>query len=86
MARRYLGLSPQAWDGLPWWEQRLYLEGYEWEELIERQSGVSTDPTVTSREVHRSGNTTITDTKHALTFSNEEGELAFLPGIAVNRI
>ncbi len=27
MARRYLGFTADEWDGLPWWQQRLYLEG-----------------------------------------------------------
>lgn len=42
MARRYLTLSPDEWDALPWWQQRVYLEGYEWEGLIEK-NGESQD-------------------------------------------
>lgn len=73
MARRRLNLSADEWDALPWWLQRTYFEGYEWEGLIERTTG-STDPTVVSTEVHRSGGTTITDSKHHATFDGTPGE------------
>lgn len=25
--RRHLGYGPEEWDGLPWWQQRLMLDG-----------------------------------------------------------
>lgn len=55
----------------------MYVEGYEWEGLIETASdGGQSDPTVVSQEVHRSGGTTITDAKHQTTFSGLPGEMA----------
>lgn len=51
----------------------MYVEGYVEEGLIEEGSS---DPTVVSQEVHRSGGTTITDRKHAATFSGTPGELS----------
>lgn len=73
MARRHLNLTPAQWDGLPWWEQQAYLEGYEWEGLIERSDG--SDPTVISEEVHQAGGTTIIDREHEATFSGLPGEM-----------
>lgn len=31
LARRYLNYSIEEWEALPWWEQRVYIEGLEWE-------------------------------------------------------
>lgn len=41
LARRYLGLSPAEYDALPWWERRLYLEGFREERLVNDGSGSS---------------------------------------------
>lgn len=38
LARRKLGLSPDEWDDLPWHHQRVYMEGFEQEELIQYQN------------------------------------------------
>jgi hypothetical protein len=73
--RRHLSLSPEEWDDLPWWQQKMYLDGMVAEELVVLNYGPS-DPTVTHTEVHRSGGTTITDRKHEQTFSGEPGEMA----------
>lgn len=56
----------------------MYLEGYEWEGLIERREGGSPGPAgsrLVAQEVHRSGGTTITDQKFETTFSLEPGEV-----------
>lgn len=37
LARRKLGLSPDEWDDLPWHIERMYMEGFEREELIQYQ-------------------------------------------------
>jgi len=74
LARRYLSMSPREWDALAWWEQRMYLEGYEEEGLIEPGDG-SADPTVVNERVHHSGGTTITERRHHATFSGQPGEL-----------
>lgn len=63
------------WDGLPWWQQMMYLDGMEDEGLIERTDAPA-DPTVVSTEVHRSGGTTIIDRKHEATFSGLPGEMS----------
>lgn len=67
-------MSPSEWDGLAWWEQQMYLEGFEDEGLVERRDG--TDQTVVSEEVHRSGGTTVTERHHETTFSMMPGEMA----------
>ena len=41
LARRHLGLSPGEWDDLPWWQQKMFWEGYEQEGLIESADGPS---------------------------------------------
>ena len=65
MARRHLGLSPEAWDALPWWEQKVYVDGYEWEGLIER-SPASDDPNIVSQQTYRTAEgTKVTDTQTA---------------------
>lgn len=51
-----------------------YLDGMTEEGLLVRSG--SSDPTVVSSEVHRSGGTTITDSKHETTFSGRPGEMA----------
>jgi hypothetical protein len=59
-------MSPREWDGLPWWEQRLYFEGYEWEGLIERSGAASDDPNVVSQKTYsQPDGTKVTDTKTA---------------------
>jgi hypothetical protein len=71
-------MSPEAWDGLPWWEQKMYLDGYEWEGLIERSGSVSTDPNVVSQKTYRTAEgTSVTDTKTAQV-------LDFTPGAFAN--
>ena len=47
----------------------MYLEGYEWEGLIEMR-----DPNEAATEVHRDGGTTITDRKFEYHFSAVPGE------------
>lgn len=77
MARRYLSLSTAEWDRLAWWEQQMYVEGYEWEGLVE-MSGDDPGPAgsrLVAQEVHRSGGTTITDQKFETTFSLAPGEV-----------
>ena len=75
MARRHLGMSPAEWDALAWWEQKMYLDGYTWEGLIERTDSAE-DPTVVAAQVHQEGSTTVTDRQHAATFSGAPGEMA----------
>lgn len=36
-------MSPQEWDNLPWYRQREFFEGYEWEGLV--KSGDEPMPT-----------------------------------------
>lgn len=47
MAKRYLGMAPREWDALPWHEQEMYREGYEWEGLI-RSANTSPDAPLSS--------------------------------------
>lgn len=56
----------------------MYVEGYEWEGLIEAAEGggASQDPTLVGQEVHKSGGTTITDKHYQTKFSGQPGELA----------
>lgn len=35
LARRKLQLSPEEWDALPWWQERMYVEGFGEEEFVE---------------------------------------------------
>jgi len=53
----------------------MYLDGYEWEGIVERQAGASSDPTVVGQQVHQSGGSTITDRQHEATFSLLPGEM-----------
>lgn len=67
-------MGPREWDALAWWEQRLYLDGFEQEEIITRRTG--TRPAdVVSEKVRREGGTTITDRTHRMTAGMEPGEL-----------
>jgi hypothetical protein len=75
LARRHLSMGPPEWDALPWWQQKVYLEGFVDEGLLTTREGAS-DPTVKSEKVHQSGGTTITEREHSATFSGVPGELA----------
>lgn len=68
-------MTPQEWDGLAWWEQQMYLEGYEDEGLVEQRAG-SEDSSLVDEQVHQSGGTTITERKHEAKFSLVPGEMA----------
>lgn len=56
----------------------MYLEGYEWEGLIEATvSGGSKDSTVTSTKTHQAADgSTVIDREHKATFSGLPGEMA----------
>lgn len=60
-------MSTKKWDGLSWWEQQLYLEGYADEGLVQENDDTSYDSrdgSLVDEEVHHSGGTTITDRKY----------------------
>lgn len=61
-------MSPEQWDALAWWQQRMYVEGYEWEGLIEPSDG-STAPSTASPGVPR-------EQKASATFSGAPGEMS----------
>lgn len=50
LARKHLGISPGEWKSLPWWERKVYLDGFEQEEIIkttrrpEDLTNAGTDP------------------------------------------
>lgn len=67
-------MSPREWDALSWWEQRLYLDGFEQEEIITRRTGTRPSDVVDER-VHKDGGTTITERTHRMTAGMESGEL-----------
>ena len=68
-------MATSEWDALAWWEQKMYLEGFEDEGLVQAASGTN-DPTVKSEQVHQSGGTTITEREHGATFSGIPGEMS----------
>lgn len=74
MARRQLGMDPGSWDALPWWQQRMYLEGYEWEGLVESPDGGPQDSNVVDQQVHYEGGNKVTDTTTEEKFSLVAGE------------
>ena len=78
LARRYLSMTPEEWDGLPWWQQRLYVEGYEQEGLVESSEGgsASRDQGLVNESSSRSGGSTITDRSYHAAFSGVPGEMA----------
>jgi hypothetical protein len=66
-------MTPETWDGLAWWQQQMYVEGYIDEGLIE-PNGSPEEGVVTN--VQQSGGSTITDRKFEQTLSLEPGEFA----------
>lgn len=34
LARRRLGMTPEEWLALPWWQTRVYIEGYQAEGIL----------------------------------------------------
>jgi hypothetical protein len=44
VARRKLGLSPDEWEALPWWTQRLYIDGLLNEGMLEMGEQPENDP------------------------------------------
>lgn len=66
-------MSPAEWDGLAWWQQMMYLDGFEWEGIVTRSDG--DDPRGEVTAVHQSGGTTITERRASATFSGEPGEM-----------
>lgn len=43
MAGRYFGKTPKEWDELPWWVQRVWLEGLEVDGIVTLNDDVRPD-------------------------------------------
>lgn len=54
----------------------MYVEGYEWEGLLEAAPSGGGDSNSVVTGVHQSGGTTITDRRHETTFSGLPNEMA----------
>lgn len=67
-------MTVAEWDALAWWQQQMYLDGFEGEGLV--KSADDDDSTLVSEEVHQSGGTTIVDRQHTAIFSGLPGEMS----------
>lgn len=84
LARRYLQMAPQEWDRLPWYEQRMYLEGFAEEGLVENAPASPSPAFHTRRDAstplaerrHRDGTTTIIERDFHYDLSGKPGEFA----------
>ena len=63
LARRYLKMGPHDWRNLPWWERRLYIEGFEAEGLVSTDGAVPVRPggpdSPVAERRRQEGNTTV---------------------------
>lgn len=67
LARRRLGITPTEWNALPWYEQRMYIEGFIEEGFLKRaddedveEGDPNVDPvTASDAELRRMGLTVI---------------------------
>lgn len=42
MAERYLRYKPEEWEALPWWRQRMYVDGFVFEGFLQRDDEEAT--------------------------------------------